>query len=318
MFMRVCLLFICLSLNFAALKGQNSSRSTEVEIRNDNDMYLFMLQDQYYTNGLFINIRKIVDASKLKDRELNRLMEIQIGHEMYNAYTAQIDSLEAVDRPISAHLYLSASLHHYFVGEDYLSYSLTVGSIGKRAFGEQLQANLHDLLNMYHAAGWEFQLNNAWTVDLGVQHNKMIGRTEHQVLDFSWQSSAKLGNHHINLKTGPLFRLGRLSAFDQSAHFGGRIQARGTPTRNEWYLFYRPEVSAVFYDGTMQGGMWLKDKGPITAKPYPFRISNNFGAIISNDRLTFQMQYYFNTKESAQSRFRHQYGSISLAYRFGQ
>lgn len=316
MLTRACLLLVCFSLFSINLKGQSIPLTTELEIRNDNDMYLFMLQDQYYTNGLFINLRKTFDDSKLKASELNRLMEFRIGHEMYNSYTAQIDSIEGVDRPITAHLYLSAALHHYFEGEDYLSYSLTVGSIGKRAFGEQLQANLHDLLNMYHAAGWEYQLNNAWTVDLGVQHNKLIGRTENQVLDFSWQSAAKLGNHHIHLKTGPLFRLGRLSAFDQSAHFGGRLQSRGTFTDKEWYLFYRPEVSAVFYDGTLQGGMWIKDKGPVTAEPYPFRISNHFGAIMSNDHLTFQMQYYFNTKESPQSRFRHQYGSVALAYRF--
>lgn len=48
-------IFMGLSPNYAQLRF----RHTELELRNDNDMYLMNMQDQYYTNGLFLNLRKL-------------------------------------------------------------------------------------------------------------------------------------------------------------------------------------------------------------------------------------------------------------------
>ncbi|HLW50904.1 MAG TPA: lipid A deacylase LpxR family protein [Sphingobacteriaceae bacterium] len=293
-----------------------SIRRTEIELRNDNDMYLMNMQDQYYTNGLFLNLRKIVDSSKLKPTEKNRLIEFRLGHEIYNAYTAQIDSLEAVDRPIAGYVFASVGQQHFYNNEQYLSYSLSLGTIGKRAFGEQLQAGLHNLLNMYHAAGWEFQLQDAWVVDLALDHNLLLGRTRGQMLDVAMHSSVRLGMFQTNVKTGPVFRVGKLSAFDQSAHFNARLQSANLKPDKELYLYYKPEAQLVFYDASMQGGMFLKDKGPVTVMPKRWQISNHFGGVYANESITLKIQYFFNTKESTQSLFRHQYGSLSLAYRF--
>lgn len=316
MFIRLFITCIGLLASLPSIQAQQTSTKYELEIKNDNDMYLFILQDQYYTNGLFLNFRKSIESSRLARNEINRIMRLELGHEMYNSYTAQIDSIQGVDRPIAAYLYAAAHMHHYYQREDYLTYSLAIGTIGKRAAGEELQAGLHDLLNMYHAAGWEYQLNNAWTIDAGITHNKLIGRTANRVLDLSIQSSAKLGLLHAHVKSGPLFRIGQLLPFDQSAHFGARLQSSGNLPEKEWYLYYRPEISAVFYDGTLQGGMLTKEKGPVTAEPKTWRISNNFGFVMAQRAVTARIQYFFNTKESNQSIFRHQYGSVSLAYRF--
>lgn len=305
-------IFMGLSPNYAQLRF----RHTELELRNDNDMYLMNMQDQYYTNGLFLNLRKIVDSSKLKPREINRLVEFRLGHEMYNAYTAQIDSIEVVDRPITAYLFASIGQNHHYAGENFLAYAFSVGTIGKRAFGKELQAGLHNMLNMYHAAGWEFQLYNAWVANLALEHNKLFGRTRNQMLDLSLHSSMQLGMFQTNIKTGPVFRLGKLTTFDQSAHFNARLQASGRTTPRELYLYYKPEAQLIFFDASMQGGLFLKDKGPVTSKPNRWQISNHFGGVFANQSITLKIQYFFNTKESEQSLFRHQYGSLSFAYRF--
>lgn len=316
---RILLLFvlsICAVPSLMAQSDNPSSRRTEIELRNDNDMYLMNMQDQYYTNGVFLNLRKTVDPSRLHRKEKNRLLEFRLGHEIYNAYTAQIDSIAAVDRPITAYLFASVGQSHYYDKEDFLSYSVSVGTIGKRAFGEELQAGLHNLLNMYHAAGWEFQLRNAWAVDLALDHNKLLGRTRNQILDLSLNSSMRMGMHQANVKSGPVIRLGRLSAFGQSAHFNARLQTTGQRTETELYFYYRPEAQLVLYDATLQGGLFLEDKGPVTSVPRRWQLSNQFGGVFANQSMTLKIQYFFNTKESDQSLFRHQYGSLSAAYRF--
>lgn len=289
----------------------------EIEILNDNDMYLMLLQDQYYTNGLFINLRKSADYSKLKPNEENRLVQFTLGHQMYNSYTAQIDSIEAVDRPIAAYLFLSLGQRHHYRGEHFLGYSLELGTIGKRAFGEVLQVQLHRLLNMYHASGWEYQLHNAWGATLHGQYNGLIGRWgKNLALDLSVNPELSLGTHKTRFAAAPLIRLGVLNPFSQSAQFSARLQSKGGVPTRELYIFYRPEISFVYYDATLQGGMLVKEKGPVTVEPNPWVFSNQFGAVFASRAVTFQARYFFNTKESEQSMFRHQYGSLSLAYQF--
>src|SRR5690606_26604587 len=82
---------------------------TEFNFRNDNDLYLFNKQDQYYTNGVFFNIRKAADSAKLSINEANRIWGLTVGQKMYNAYTANIRHIEEVDRPITAYLFFAAN-----------------------------------------------------------------------------------------------------------------------------------------------------------------------------------------------------------------
>lgn len=289
----------------------------EIELLNDNDMYLMLLQDQYYTNGLFLNLRKSTDPSKLKPTEQNRLLEFTLGHQIYNAYTAQIDSIEAVDRPIAAYFFLSAGMKHFYRGDHFLAYSLELGTLGKRAFGEVLQVQLHRLLNMYEASGWEFQLRNAWGANAHLHYNGLIVRWGNQVkLDLSLNSQLSIGTQRTRAAAAPLIRLGRLNPFSQSAHFSARLQSRGLTPDREFYFFYRPETNYVYYDATLQGGMFVRDKGPAVSEPNRWLLSNQFGAVYAAGAITFKVQYIFNTKEAEQSMFRHQYGSLSLAYQF--
>lgn len=317
-YLTACLLTLVMLVPVGSVYAQASNPTPryEIELRSDNDMYLFILQDQYYTNGLFLNLRRTFDESKLRSNEKNRLLEWEVGHEIYNAYTAQIDSIEAIDRAITAHLYVAAGVHHYLTGEGYVSYKLGLGTIGKRAFGQLLQEGLHYLLNMYHASGWEYQLKNAWTIDLSLNHQQLLLRTENEVFDLSVHSHMRVGTYQLKAGTGPLFRLGKLLTFDQSAHLSSRLQSRGAAVPKEWYVFYRPEVHAMLYDVTLQGGLFLADKGPVTSEPRTWRMANNFGAALANQHLSMKVQYHFLTKEAKQSFFRHQYGSVSLAYRF--
>lgn len=296
-----------------------SSPRFELELLNDNDMYLMILQDQYYTNGLYINFRKTTDISKLKASETNRLLNVTVGHQMYNAYTAQIDSIQAIDRPIAAYFFISAGYTHFYRKDHHFSYQFEIGTLGKRAFGEVLQVQLHRLLNMYEASGWQFQLHNAWGINTHFKYLTTLrrwGAAGKVQFDLSLNPEASIGTHKTRFAAAPLMRLGKVNAFGQSAHFGARLQSNGDTPDTELYLFYRPELSFNYYDATLQGGMFVTDKGPATSQPYPWMFSNQFGAIVATQSLTFRIRYFFNTKESKQSLFRHQYGSLSLAYRF--
>src|SRR5690606_21756888 len=96
----------------------------EFNFRSDNDLYLFNKQDQYYTNGIFFNIRKAADSTRLSTAEVNRLWGITLGQKMYNAYTAQIRQIEEIDRPITAYLFIAVDMDRYFANESFLSFAV--------------------------------------------------------------------------------------------------------------------------------------------------------------------------------------------------
>ena len=287
---------------------------TEINFRNDNDLYLFNKQDQYYTNGLFFNIRRTVDSAALSPKEKNRLWGITMGQKMYNAYTAQIHHIEEVDRPITAYLFLAANLDRYFTDESFLSFSGEIGTIGQRALGRQFQEGIHKALNLYEIAGWEYQLENAVGLDAIIQYSRLLYRNKRHWFDISAHTDATLGLNHTRVAAAPTFRWGKINPLHQSAYWGSRLQSRGAAVKQELFVYFKPKLDMVIYDATIQGGLFRHDKGPVTYVPTRWVLSNQFGAVYAHNTLTINLQYIFNTRELPGMFFRHQYGSLGLSY----
>lgn len=288
----------------------------ELNFRSDNDLYLFNKQDQYYTNGIFLNIRKVADSTRLSPKEVNRLWGLTVGQKMYNAYTAQIRYIEEVDRPITAYLFVAADLDRYFANESVLSFTIELGTIGQRALGRQFQEGIHKVLNLYDIAGWEYQLKNAAGVDASVRYGGLLYRNAARWLDLSAHAEAILGLNHTGLSVAPTLRLGRVNPLYQSVYTSSRLQVHGTTANRELFFYYTPQLRFVGYDATLQGGMFLHDKGPVTHSPSRWVLYNQFGFAYANRAITLRMQYIFYSKEVPGMFFRHRYGSIGMGYRF--
>lgn len=288
----------------------------EFNFRSDNDLYLFNKQDQYYTNGIFFNLRKAADSTRLSPKEVNRLWGITVGQKMYNAYTAQIRYIEEVDRPITAYLFVAADMDRYFVNESFLSFNVELGTIGQRALGRQFQERIHKVLNLYDIAGWEYQLKNAVGVDASVQYGALLYRNKARWLDLSAYAEGILGLNHTGLSVASTLRLGRINSLYQSAYTSSRLQVDGSAASDEFFFYYNPQLRLVGYDATLQGGIFLHDKGPVTYTPSRWILYNQFGMAYANRAVTLRIQYIFYSKEVPGMFFRHRYGSVGMGYRF--
>lgn len=306
----VLLLFCYFSCTAQALKH------IELNLRSDNDLYLFNKQDQYYTNGIFLNIRTVADSARLSAKETNRLWGITVGQKMYNAYTAQIRYIEEVDRPITAYLFIAADLDRYFSNESFLSFSVELGTIGQRALGRQFQERIHKALNLYDIAGWEYQLKNAAGVDASLQYGGLLFRNRGRWFDFSASAETTLGLNHTGFAVTPTLRLGRINPLDQSTFTSSRLQVQERSPSDELFWFYSPQLRFVVYDATVQGGLFLHDKGPVTQTPARWILYHQLGAAYATRTVTFRLQYTFYSKEVPGMFFRHRYGSLGMSYRF--
>lgn len=311
---RACLTAVALAL-YTLSPAQHAPRH-EFNFRNDNDLYLLNKQDQYYTNGIFFNVRKTAATANLSTNEVNRLWGLTIGQKMYNAYTAHIRYIEEVDRPITAYLFMAADLDRYFNDESFLSFKAEMGTIGQRALGRQFQEGIHKVLNLYDIAGWEYQLENAFGADIGFHYGRLLYRNHAQWFDLSGRAEARLGTNHTGLSLAPTLRFGRINPLNQSAYTGSRLQANGQSIAKELFFYYAPQLNWVGYDATLQGGMFLQDKGPVTYQPARWVFHNQLGVLYARNAITLRLQYVFYSKEVPGMFFRHRYGSVGAGVRF--
>lgn len=309
------LCFLCCMWPMVDVFAQDRVRH-EFCFRHDNDLYLATKQDQYYTNGVFLKYAYATKSSKLSRREVNRTVRFTFGHEMYNAFTAYIDTIDLVDRPITAYMFLRAELNRHFKSEGYFNLGIEVGTIGERALGRQAQELIHRGFKLYDVAGWEYQLENAYGVDIRAGYGKMLYRVPAGWLDLSIHAQASLGLNNTRVNAYPSLRIGRMNPLHTSASADARIQSRDEVAAKEVFVFYNPHASWVAYDATVQGGYFLEEKGPVTSEPIPWVYASEFGFVYAARKTTLSFKYLFNTKEVKSMYFRHQYGTVGIAHRF--
>lgn len=287
----------------------------ELRVHSDNDAYLFMNQDQYYTNGIAFNYRKLKEDISLPSNQKKQIWEISIGHKLFNAYNG-FSELEYMDRPFTAFAYLRGQHTWFYSKESILSISSEMGFFGKVAKGEEIQKAFHNLFGFYDINGWDYQLRSNFTVDFKADYSIKLWRNIAKTIDIQAGSKISIGLNQSHVGLGPILRIGKMNALYESALTGSRLGLSSYRVNKERYFYYRPVIYYRLYDASIQGGMFLRDKGPITFGIQPWMLNQQIGFIYAKDHLSLDARFQFNTKEVKSSATPHQYGSITLGYAF--
>jgi len=287
----------------------------EVTINSDNDAYLLINQDQYYTNGIAFSYRKLRDAKYLRGNQIKDIWELSVGHKLYNAYSGSSE-LAFMDRPFTAYLYVRAKNSWFYKNESLLSVSAETGLYGKGAFGEQIQKRFHHLFGFYEINGWNYQLNDNAVFDMRADYSRLVVRSTSQKLDLQVSSKISVGLNQSYVGAGPILRVGKLNALFESIFYRSRLSASFQKTKDERYFYYRPTVFYRLYDASIQGGMLLHDRGPVTFSIKPWMFSQLIGFAYAKRNFSLDAHLQFNTKEVKSTATAHQYGSISLGFAF--
>lgn len=319
--MKIKTLLFALTLFFSAFlcEAQIPEYKNEFGFRSENDSYLAYGQDRYYTNGLSIYFRRATDQSKLGEK-LNKITwEAEVGQKMYNPQSGNITDISYVDRPFAGYLYAGAGVNLLFNSENSLKFNLQVGTIGPDAKGKEAQELLHNTVGFYEVAGWQWQVNNEVGVNASVDYKHFIHRSGSRVIDFSADSYVHIGNTFAGAGLGILFRAGDLKQFFNSASTESLVSNRGNSKEleeREFFFYAKPMVHYVAYDASIQGGLFRKDKGPVTFDAKPIVFSQQAGLIYAKNRWTIDFSVIFKSKEVESVAKAHQYGSAALSYRF--
>lgn len=295
------------------------SFKNEFGFQSDNDAYLGFGQDRYYTNGLFITFRHAANQSKPGKSVNKKIWEAEFGHKMYNPITGSITNINNVDRPFAAYLYFGGAVNWLFNSEHSLKLSVQAGTIGPAAKGKEVQEGLHKLVGFYPIKGWEYQVNNEAGINTHLAYDHFLHRNKSNNTDFTLSSYINTGNTFAGAGAGIVMRTGTINPLFNSVSTNSRLSNNPTSPGSadkELFLFIKPSVHLVAYDATVRGGMFVKDKGPVTFDTKPVVFSQEVGVNYASNRWTLNFGVTFKSKEVKSPAKAHQYGSVAIFYRF--
>ncbi|SKB28924.1 lipid A deacylase LpxR family protein [Daejeonella lutea] len=317
---RLISFFLLALVSFAfTSSAQPTAFKNEFGFRSDNDAYLAYGQDRYYTNGLFIYVRRATDQTKLP-KNLNKLIwEVEGGQKMYNPQSGQITDISYIDRPFAAYLYAGASLNFLFQSENSLKLNLQIGTIGPHAQGKEAQEILHKIVGFYEIKGWQWQVANETSFNTSLNYKNLLLRSTSKKMDLSVESYLNLGSTFSGAGAGVLFRTGDLNQFFQSASTESGVSHNNETkklTDRELFFYAKPILHYVAFDATIQGGLFTANKGSVVFDSKPLVFSQQAGVMFSKRRWTADFSLIFKSREVQSSAKPHQYGSAALSYRF--
>ncbi|ETZ20426.1 lipid A deacylase LpxR family protein [Pedobacter sp. V48] len=310
------LLFSILSILTFGASAQTFKN--EFGFKSDNDSYLAQGSDRYYTNGLFIDYRRAMDQSKLRNGLEKKIYEISAGQKMYNPISGYAPDPEKQDRPFAGYLYVGGALSWFHSNESILKTSIEIGTTGPNSLAEDGQELLHSTVGFYELDGWQYQIRNEMAVNLSAQYTKLLHRASNNAIDFSFDGYTNVGTTFSGAGAGILFRAGGINQLFNSAYtnavIGNNAKTKALVKR-EIFFYAKPQLNFVAYDATVQGSMF-NNNSPVTFGIKPIVFAQQIGFNYSSQRFTFDFGMLFKTKEIKSTAKAHQYGSISMFYRF--
>jgi len=312
---RVIIIVLVLFSQCVAAQQRRNYFTKEAILITDNDNYLVQKRDGYYTNGFYFALQALT-----KNPAHKVIMRYELGQMIFNPYKYSVIYPENMDRPFAGYLYIKATRSRFFSTGANLQYGVSVGTIGNSSGAQKTQRTYHKLINIYPVEGWGYQLKDEVGLNLSMQYTHPLAGQPGpgQIIDLHAIGKASLGNTFTNATAGVLFRIGLLERADQSVAWNSRLhwKAPGYLHRREFFAFFQPEGMLQLYNATLQGGMFRKDKGPVTADIEPWLYQHRVGLMYAARRVSAALAIVHRTKEGRTMRRVENYGSVQLGYRF--
>lgn len=310
--------FIFVLLLFAStLTVSQEKFSKEISFITDNDLYVSIVRDRYYTSGIFLGYKYL---SKTKNESLEKkIIEWQLRHEMYTSYLSTVTNILQHDRPFAGYLYGNFGINRVYKNQQILKTSVQLGVIGSSAMAKEVQQFIHDIYGFKKAVGWEYQVENALALNFKTDYIKPIFTTKENSFDVTWLNNINVGTVYTNASTGFYSRIGLkpLQKLTNSIAFGTNLnnEQNNSYREVESFFYINPMISYSLYDATLQGS-FLNTNSQVTKELMPFVFNIELGLKFTANRFNFGYSFNYNTSKSKELRYTygHKYGTISINY----
>ncbi|MDR6193946.1 lipid A deacylase LpxR family protein [Siphonobacter sp. SORGH_AS_0500] len=298
------------------------AQSHELKVTSENDAYLWNRHDGYYTNGIFASFHYL--PSKLNNRldSTRKVTKItstyQIGQMIYNPENVFLVTTRQIDRPYTGYLYAQKGFSFFYRKNQVLNVSASLGFTGKHSYAKQIQTLIHKTFNFIPPEGWVKQLNSEFSLNLRGQYfHSLLPPKRQRWLEVFTSAQVELGTPFTSASAGLLFQLGLFQKASESSLFNAQISRNSDHQKPEIYFFFHPQLRYQLYNSTIQGGLFLQDKGPATGPITPFVYLHQLGITAAFHRLTLSSTFSYTQREARLMREKAEhYGGFAIAYRF--
>lgn len=313
--MKYVVLAVFLFFSLTLCSQQKFSR--EFSFMNDNDLYVSVKRDRYYTNGMFLNYSYLSDNKK--EHIEKRILQWQIGQKMFTPYKAIVESIDNHDRPFAAYLYGGFGITNVYKSNKILTTSFELGTIGENAFGKELQDFIHNIYGFKKAIGWEHQIKNAFGLNFKAAYHNFLVKDSSGYYDLTWINNAQIGTVFTDISSGFYGRMGfkPLQKMINSIAFNTNLNNESTTDVREVesFLFIKPTLRYAFYDATIQGS-FLNSGSEVTKEIIPVVFNIEIGWKFTANRFHFAYVFNYNTSKSEGLRYTYgnKFGTIAVHY----
>lgn len=315
---RIISILFCLAVSFSSSSQSYNQPgfSQQLSVITENDRYLMQGRDRYYTNGLIFNYTRTGHAKN--EAIMKRLHHYELGQKLFTPYSRKIYDASQIDRPVTGYLYGKYTQSNFKEGNQLLQWGASVGAVGKASLGQGMQDVFHKIISVnsdWWGWIWSYQLKSAVGVNLHGLYAKGLLNEQSSYIQLTPITQAVAGMDNSNISQGLLIQLGKFNPLYQSTYWNASVDNEQTP-KTELFFYYHPEIAYQFYNATVQGGLLLKDKGPLVAEIEPWIIKHQLGAALAISRYTLKLEMILQGKEAHSQHFTHNYGGIHFGYRF--
>jgi lipid A 3-O-deacylase len=320
----ILFLFLSTILLVGTAFAQTKTYKNEAGFQTDNDGFLGQGSDRYYTAGNFGYFRHALTIKNLDSSSLqNKVLGFELGQKIYTPQSGSIPDPMYIDRPFAGYLYIGSTLNLLYKNESNLKLEVQTGFIGPHSYGQQIQDLIHSTFGFYTPTGWQYQIQDAFQVNLSAAYNRLL--TRGQIADLSFNSYVNAGTGLTGAGAGLLARLGKFNQLFNSISTTSTVSSnnRSTPLHNgELFFYYKPSINFVAYDATIQGGLFESQPGTneVTSTKTPVLFNQQFGGDLAMGHWVIDLSAIVETHETQEmdetGHSTHQWGSLSVMYRF--
>jgi lipid A 3-O-deacylase len=318
-YMRAFVIFFLLLL-VCTCKAQNKQTHTkEFLFINENDIYLFMHKDGYYTNGFFFQLSSL--AKHKKNKLIHRF---SLGQNIYTTgdRRATWSYLAPFDRPYCGYLFARYT-HDKFVTENTLfSTSAEIGVTGNLALARQLQEWYHHVLQLFNYPYWQKQIPNSFGFNTNIKYATQVSLTKNEFSKIKLVPivNVNAGTVFVNAQAGAYLCIGRFEKNSNSSLFNATINYSNARTlhQNELFFYLYPQLIYQAYNATVQGSMFNSkvDAEVFLSSVQPFMFQQTVGLAYTKNRCTTKLELVYQSKEAKSQIKNHGYAGLHFAYRF--
>jgi len=255
---------------------------TLLKVVFDND--IFSNTDYYYTNGVYIELISPLAGRSPLSRLLVGIPKAQVNlfgfSLMQNIYTPtnpDIAEISIGDRPFSAFLTIGQTRESYDFQKNFsVRSSINFGVIGPASMGGVVQSTIHDI----EPIGWNNQIRNNIVLDYSINLEK--GIVSNPRVEFNVVAGGNIGTIFNNLTGGFCFRVG--SFLPTYRGLSKVINSVSTTKKLQFWFFAGCNTNLVFYDATLQGGMFSNNNSYVIS-------SNDINRLVLKLKLGFAAYY---------------------------